>query len=160
MTLSCTSDHDDMMTKYNKSNHEFEILFAGMRIADDDGIPDLKAWMATLQGQTASKNPCLVRYVARALCLSKTSTSACERDFGNVITSFRKRLASPLLKEMHLRVTSFLQEEPGQSDQIVRRAQVIWEEGFMQCRLSGSQRKGNFVSGLNLQQKRKVALMN
>ena len=63
------------------------------------------------------------------------------------------------LWECH-RVTSFLQEEPGQSDQIGRRAQAIWEEGFMQCRLSGSQRKGNFVSGLNLQQKRKVALMN
>lgn len=133
-------------------------MFAGKRIADDDDIPDLKAWVATLQGKHAANNPCLLRYVARALCLSKTSTSACERDFGNVITTFRKRLASPLLKEMHLRVTSFLKEEPGQSNQVARRAQAIWEEGFLQCRQSGNQRKGNFVSGLKLQQKRKVTL--
>lgn len=133
-------------------------MLAGKRIADDDDIPDLKAWVDTLQGKHATNNPCLVRYVARALCLSKTSTSACERDFANVTSTFRKRLASPFLKEMHLRVAAFLKDEPGQSNQIARQAQAIWEEGFLQCRQSGNQRKGNFVSGLKLQRKRNVTL--
>lgn len=135
-------------------------MVAGSRIADNDDIPDLKAWLDTLQGPQATQNPHLVKCLARALCLSKTSTSACERDFANVIQTFRKRLASPMLKEMHLRVTSFLRTEPGESPEVIRRAQAIWNEGFSQCRQSGVERKGNFVSGLKLQKKRQDTWMN
>ena len=110
--------------------------------------------MSTLRGQQARDNPHLVKCLARALCLAKSSTSACERDFGHVIETFRKMLASPLLKEMHLRVTNFLKLEPGQSHEVVRRARAIWNEGYLADRLSGRKRSGNFVSGIKLQQKR------
>jgi hypothetical protein len=126
----------------------------GDRIANDDSIPDLQAWVSTLRGQHAQDNPHLVKCLARALCLSKSSTSACERDFGNLIETFRKMLASPLLKEMHLRVTNFLKLEPDQTHEVVRRARAIWNEGYLADRLSGSKRSGNFVSGIKLQQKR------
>ncbi|CAL1146729.1 unnamed protein product, partial [Cladocopium goreaui] len=128
------------------------------RIANDDSIPDLQAWVSTLRGQHAQDNPHLVKCLARALCLSKSSTSACERDFGNLIETFRKMLASPLLKEMHLRVTNFLKLEPDQTHEVVRRARAIWNEGYLADRLSGSKRSetGNFVSGIKLQQKRQA----
>lgn len=116
--------------------------------------------MSTLRGQQARDNPHLVKCLARALCLSKSSTSACERDFGNLLETFRKMLASPMLKEMHLRVTNFLKLEPGQSDEVVRRARAIWNEGYSAPRLSGSQRSGNFVSGMKLRQKRQDSQLN
>ncbi|CAL1163458.1 unnamed protein product [Cladocopium goreaui] len=127
------------------------------RIADDEDFPDLKAWVSTLQGRQAADNPELVKCLARALCLSQASTSACERDFGNILGTFRKRGANPLLKEMHVRITSFLKMEPGQSSEIIRRAQQIWKEGFNSERKSGSQRGGNFVSGTALARKRQAA---
>lgn len=55
---------------------------------------------------------------------------------------------------------SFLRTEPGQSPEVIRRAQAIWNEGFSQCRQSGVERKGNFVSGLKLQKKRQDTWMN
>jgi hypothetical protein len=110
-----------------------------------------------LQGRQAADNPELVKCLARALCLSQASTSACERDFGNILGTFRKRGANPLLKEMHVRITSFLKMEPGQSSEIIRRAQQIWKEGFNSERKSGSQRGGNFVSGTALARKRQVS---
>ena len=89
------------------------------------------------------------------MCLARTSTSPCERDFGNILLCFQKRLASPLLKEMHLRL-SFLNEEPGKRGEIIKRAMAIWKEGFKSARLSGHQRRGNFVSRLTMEKKRRA----
>ena len=102
-------------------------------------------------------NPHLVKCLSRALCLSKSSTSSCERNFATVNQGFRKVLASPLLKEMQVRVLEFLKTEPGEWNEIIRRAKEIWTEGYAAPRLSGSLRSGNFVSGVKLQQKRKVS---
>ena len=120
----------------------------------------MKAWTSCLRGQQAASNPELLKCLARALCLSSASTSACERDFGNVTTTFRKQSASPFLKELHLRITSFLKMEPDQSSEIVRRAQDIWREGFQNERKSGSKRCGNFVSGIQLAKRRCATLQN
>ena len=113
--------------------------------------------MSTLRGQQASDNPHLLTCLARALCLSKSSTSSCERDFGNLIQTFRKVLASPLLKEWHIRVTSFLRTEASKAPEVVRRAQNIWNEGYLAPRLAGPSRGGNFVSGVKLQMKRQAS---
>jgi hypothetical protein len=51
---------------------------------------------------------------------------------------------------------SFLNEEPGKRDEIIKRAMAIWKEGFKSARLSGHQRRGNFVSRLTMEKKRRV----
>ena len=128
----------------------------GDRISDKEPLADLKAWIHALEGRQATEsNPVLVKFVGRALCLSCTSTSPCERDFGNILRSFQKRLASPLLKEMHLRL-SLLTEEPGRRHEVIKRAMAIWREGFKPGRLSGHQRRGNFVSRMIMEKKRRA----
>lgn len=69
--------------------------------------------------------------------------------------TFRKRSASPYLKEMHLRL-SFITEEPGKRDQVAKGAMATWKERFKPGRSSGDQRKGNFISRLTTEKKRRA----
>ena len=59
-----------------------------------------------------------------------TTTSPWERDFSHLLLAFQKRAASPLLKEIQLRIHSMLQSEPGLKDEVIRRAREIWSHGF------------------------------
>lgn len=124
---------------------------------DQEEVPDIKAWVCALRTLGhAESHEVLVKYVGRALCVANSSTSPLERDFGNLTVTFQKRVSRPLLKEMHVRVSSFLKKEPGVQSHVVKRAQNVWREGFNPGRRSGEQRSGNFVSGNLLAKKRKV----
>ena len=132
------------------------LLRPGDRISDKEDHPDLKAWVCALR-TSAHENELLVKCLGRALCLASSSTSSIERDFGNLTCTFHKRVSRPMLKEMHVRLTSFLQREPGMRDDLVEHARKVWCEGFRPQRLSGQKRPGNFVSGIRVK-KRQVAL--
>lgn len=129
----------------------------GDRIDDNESLADLKAWVCAVRTLGHSQpHEALVRCLARALCLANSSTSPLERDFGALKLTFQKRLASPLVKEMHVRVISLLQRELGVQSEVVKRAQDVWKQGFNAGRRSGEQRAGNFVSGNQLRKKRQV----
>lgn len=117
----------------------------------------MKAWVCAVRTLGSSQpHEALVRCLGRALCLANSSTSPLERDFGALKLTFQKRLASPLVKEMQVRVISFLHREPGVQSQVVKLAQDVWKQGFNPGRKSGEQRAGNFVSGNLLRKKRQV----
>ena len=113
--------------------------------------------METLRTRQGSECVELRTCLARALCLAMSTTSSCERDFSKILHMFQKRAASPLLKEMQLRIQGMLGHEPGLKADVIRRAQALWKEGFLPCRKSGELRLGNFVSGIRLKRRRQAA---
>ena len=129
---------------------------SGDRILDTEPLADLKAWLETLRTRQARVCTYLQRTVARAWCMAMTTTSPCERDFSHLLLAFQKRNASPMLKEIQLRIHAMMQSEPGLKDEVIRRARDIWAQGFLPERQSGEMRTGNFVSGIKLQRKRQA----
>ena len=123
---------------------------------DTEPLADLKAWLETLRTRQGRICTDLQKTVARAWCLAMTTTSPWERDFSHLLLAFQKRAASPLLKEIQLRIHSMLQSEPGLKDEVIRRAREIWSHGFLPECKSGEMRSGNFVSGIKLRRKRQA----
>ena len=97
---------------------------------DTEPLADLKAWLETLRTRQGRICTDLQKTVARAWCLAMTTTSPWERDFSHLLLAFQKRAASPLLKEIQLRIHSMLQSEPGLKDEVIRRAREIclWDQ--------------------------------
>ena len=132
------------------------VSVSGDRILDTEPLADLKAWLETLRTRQARVCTYLQRTVARAWCMAMTTTSPCERDFSHLLLAFQKRNASPMLKEIQLRIHAMMQSEPGLKDEVIRRARDIWAQGFLPERQSGEMRTGNFISGIKLQRKRQA----